>query len=954
MQPTRPIPWNRTLVTMLLIIPLSWAMTNCSDDDNGGPGPQPGTLGGPCFEDGTCNQGLVCSEDRLCIEADSCEGIDCSGHGTCEMSEGQPTCVCEQGFHAQGLACLENDDQDPPVISDLQARALGSALIEVTWTTDEPATSFVDLGRDSTDGTYGTEDMAMDHRVVVSGLATETTYVVKARSADEWGNEASSDPMEVTTNGIADLLVRQGHPILMVDEDVLAGMRARTDQMAAFHDLVHSMYMTATDDPSDTATIRHAMDQVRGHDPRKFAAPFLAVDAVINDNELARAYGKQLLISLIERNLTFANGDAEPRAIPFGIGFLYDWLYDDLDDTLKRRARERIIDSLDFVLDQAPDLVEPVFVNHARLTHTCALVGLLPIFYDIQGDGPEMVSRYTEWLDRIVSHYRLYILPDQAWASKGGMNHMGWAYGTSYSRMTPYLVWEYAVEEETWLWDWQGEIFYSYLYGMRNDQNEWGHRYWDQFPYWGDSFDTYYGWREQASRIMVAASNRLYGNDVAKWLLIDGLYTSHPEGVFTGVFYQDFGPDDVKRPDDLPLSRWFPNSGYVVIRDRWDDPSKNTLVVFRSGSFWAFNHNHRDMNAFTIYYKGPLAIDSGGYNVCGAWGSVHWWNYYIRSVAHNTILVYDPDEVFQPGSRHLSNDGGQKFFEERNPHLADMLERGSNNLDGVLAYEEAGDYTYVLADATRAYSANKMSLFQRSMVTLRNHSYDHPAIVIYDHVVATSPDFPKTYLLHSIEEPTVVGDLAMIHIDAGLDPSDQALLYQTTLLPQNHDIRVIGGPGHEFFVADDGTGNPHNYDENCDGNDSEPLERQKGAWRIEVRPSQPSATDFFLHVLSVTDEADHNDAVEAHLVQSDHLRGAIVVDPDGQQSTLVLFAEHGADLDETVSLPDGVSFQHLLVVGLQAGTTYGIDLGAGTLTFAEDTSGTSTTSRQGTVYEQVE
>ena len=42
-----------------------------------------------------------------------CEGVDCSGHGTCELEGGQSVCNCDPGYHAEGLDCLE--DYDPCV-----------------------------------------------------------------------------------------------------------------------------------------------------------------------------------------------------------------------------------------------------------------------------------------------------------------------------------------------------------------------------------------------------------------------------------------------------------------------------------------------------------------------------------------------------------------------------------------------------------------------------------------------------------------------------------------------------------------------------------------------------------------------------------------------------------------------------------------------------------------------
>ncbi|MCD6498356.1 MAG: right-handed parallel beta-helix repeat-containing protein [Deltaproteobacteria bacterium] len=78
----------------------------CSDDSGSGPGK--GQEGEACFEDGTCEVGLECNEERICVVPDACIGQNCSGHGTCVVTDGQASCECEDGYHAEGLACLED------------------------------------------------------------------------------------------------------------------------------------------------------------------------------------------------------------------------------------------------------------------------------------------------------------------------------------------------------------------------------------------------------------------------------------------------------------------------------------------------------------------------------------------------------------------------------------------------------------------------------------------------------------------------------------------------------------------------------------------------------------------------------------------------------------------------------------------------------------------------------
>ncbi len=417
------------------------------------------------------------------------------------------------------------------------------------------------------------------------------------------------------------------------------------------------------------------------------------------------------------------------------------------------------------------------------------------------------------------------------------------------------------------------------------------------------------------------------------------------------ILYNNFSADEMIPPHNLPLSRHFSNSAYVIMRDSWDF-NKNTLLVFKSASFYAAGHHHKDQNAFTIYYKGPLAIDAGTYEAAGGWGCDHFWNYYTRSIAHNTMLIYDPSEKF----RDYSNDGGQYFFEINDPYLEDMIEGGENHLDGILRYEENSDYAYTLGDATKAYRSSKLSEYKRSIVYLRNHSYDHPAIIIYDKVISTDSSFKKSYLLHSIEPPTINKNLVRINIHDGMNPENRSALFQETILPQNPIISKIGGRenNQEFFVADDGSGNPHNYNEEAEydkpsGRNSREL-REGGEWRIEVSPGIHQKEDFFMHVLSITDGQEELSEVKAHYVSSKNLDGVIISDNDREQSTLVLFCKKTGLIDDLIIIPPDLTFNKILIEGLEIETQYDISLSEKGYCIRTLPSGKFKSSEQGTLY----
>jgi len=91
-------------------------------------------------------------------------------------------------------------DTTPPVISEVKVSNISSSVTggsaEITWKTDEPATSQVSYG---TSASYGTlqpsqtdTTLALYHDVILNGLAPQTTFHYKVTSRDADGNEKSS------------------------------------------------------------------------------------------------------------------------------------------------------------------------------------------------------------------------------------------------------------------------------------------------------------------------------------------------------------------------------------------------------------------------------------------------------------------------------------------------------------------------------------------------------------------------------------------------------------------------------------------------------------------------------------------------------------------------------------------------------------------------------------------
>lgn len=750
--------------------------------------------------------------------------------------------------------------------------------------------------------------------------------------------------------------IKTGHPILFVNPQIVANAKNKKTLLNDFvKNEARRHYLKA--DTLDVPLIRQHADertvggQHEGYYVDNLALPY-GLYALLTEDPIGIEYCRQILLSFIDMGVAWHGpGDGHNTGKLFAMGLLYDWIHPHLSPDIRRSVREHLLASMEFLDTNKHGylLLNPsrFLGTHAHYTNIYALVALLAIRHDIVLDSKTKQDRYFYLLGKVVSNWIEGYNKTYAWVSQGGGHHMGWAYGQSFTRSLPYLAWEYATNEPPWLTNWQNDRTFFYLYGLRKLSTI-GY---DMYPVAGDSFGANWGPARAGLEVTVSASH--FNNPYAAWLT-KRLGASY----FAKLLYEPDASSVSTPPVALPLARYFPNSGYVIMRDTWNFDD-NTLMVFHLSSFYTFNHGHRDQNAFTIFYKGPLAIDSGAYSAGGAYDSNHWYNYYTRSVAHNTILVYDPNENNRDHitGAVISRDGGQRVLANIEPTYDEMREGGVHHFDGILRYENHAEYAYSMGDATKAYSSNKLSEFKRSVVYLRNHSYNHPLILVYDRVVSTHPGFKKTYLLHSINRPKVKGKVVQIAIEDAVDPKSLGGLFQETLLPANPVLTVIGGRSNnqDFYVHDDGFGVPRNYNKGVLYDTTTPHLvkglREAGEWRVEISPSAPSRDDTFLNVISVTDDPSNHAQAVVQTVGSAKIDGAVVNDRDGMEKCLVLFQKEPGPLLEEIDLLGRNSFDTILIVGLAPNTTYSISNAKDVLSIQDDPAGNAVSSKQGTIYD---
>ncbi|MBI3946416.1 MAG: tetratricopeptide repeat protein [Armatimonadetes bacterium] len=281
-------------------------------------------------------------------------------------------------------------------------------------------------------------------------------------------------------------------------------------------------------------------------------------------------------------------------------------------------------------------------------------------------------------------------------------------------------------------------------------------------------------------------------------------------------------------PPGLPLARHFEGVGQVLMSSGFGPEETCALFIIgggRSSRVYTTTSNQLDATHFTLYKKGFLALDSGAQN-----DPVHDANYYYQTVAHNAVLIRMPGETFSEAGigQVVSNSGGQN---RRHNHAR------------ALAFETNRLYAYAATDATETYHEDKCARMVRQLLYL---APDH--FVVFDRVAAKKAEYPKTWLLHTANEPLVAGREFRADQGAGR-------IFCRTLYPLDGVLEKIGGPGREFWA--DGRDWPlpedYRYWTYIGMEKGGEVPEHLGRWRVEVKPAAAREEDYFLHLIQVSD-----------------------------------------------------------------------------------------------------
>ena len=411
---------------------------------------------------------------------------------------------------------------------------------------------------------------------------------------------------------------------------------------------------------------------------------------------------------------------------------------------------------------------------------------------------------------------------------------------------------------------------------------------------------------------------------------------------------------------EIPRTYFFRGIGNLIMRNGFGPDS--TWIQFNSGPYLS-KHQHLDQNHFVIYHKGYLATESGADYTDTE--SPHYLNYYRRTIAHNSMLVYQPGEKFFWAENlwAAANDGGQRMDSSRYwntvrsradfDRTRDLWATGNMEVTDSVP----GSYVYARGNATHAYQPSKMERFTREVA----YTPGNDVLVVFDRVRTKDPNFKKVWLLHGVSKPVVsAGNGKDVGQGGTSYPNTTTFTYEDgngrlrvhSLLPRDGNLITRGGAGWEFWTPGDEFGGAWGSGKNWPldppaggplptdpylhkmwktfwGDDFEKLLPSNtravvpAFWRVEVSPSKPAKEDFFLHVLEIGDKGDTRSR-KVELVDGSNFTGALI-----EGGTVVLFATtDDVVVDGEATIPN-VETASLLISGLKPHATYELQMTGG-------------------------
>lgn len=676
------------------------------------------------------------------------------------------------------------------------------------------------------------------------------------------------------------------HPRLYMTADTKDEIRSAITSANSSVKWMYDQYKVKADDKTFSAALdtslsfNHSVKKLDGILART------VVYALYADSELSGAdrasYGKAAVSHMKDYLKTLRTPDdqaditRERGDVLLTAAVVYDWCYPELTQDDKKFFKSEMLK-----LVASKEIGWPP----TNLSGIASHAGEREIFRDLLAAGIAIYDEYPLLYNLTMGRMMEEMMPSRHWLRAAGRFEQGNDYGEAraFSELWADITLsrmlgknESVLYKDTDYADTMNSLLYNRMpYGAMLGVG-------DSYSNRSTDYAEYYGNYPLANHIAGNFYNKPYLKNEFKRIQL-----LHGTGEFDKFFVMLFENPDVEPKvwDELPLSKAYsyPLSG-ITARTSWQEgtDSETALAFMDMHEVYIGDHQHKYTGDFQLYYKGLLALNSGLYNSSTA----HNEGYNHRAISANTMLVYDPDESFEPGWGYVKvpNDGGQRnplpntFTVQKYEDLAvdndgifhnENLQVAKDVVKFVGPNSQTPAVSYISGDLTNSYS-DKVSSYTRSMAFVDLDGYTdsrgnpYPAaFIVYDKISSSNKAFAKKWLLHSQEEPTISGSQTVIERRGN---GFGGKLVNTTLLPESPVINKVGGANGEMFTIDGLDLKPKGSSGNYDPR------RETGNWRIEISPSEASKDDTFLNAMYVTD-AGNADAISMTKYCDDNFDG---------------------------------------------------------------------------------
>jgi hypothetical protein len=428
----------------------------------------------------------------------------------------------------------------------------------------------------------------------------------------------------------------------------------------------------------------------------------------------------------------------------YGFGLSYNWISEYLTPSEKKTMLDKLILQGHKMFDYGEEnkgncWSTDYWQNHNWINYT----GLLTTAYAI---APEYEEANT-WINVIKDNFEKVF----KWMPGDGSNYEGtgyWRYAINFLLTAADLIRENEGIDH-FKSPFMENTFYYRLYQSATN--------WEENVNFSDVHD-------RKSSHSISAYYKMaseYNNGHAQWLgnLVKNKFLfreAYESKIFPGIMPEAFleyiwYDKDIseEEPNNLPLTRYFPDLGLVVIRSSWEEDA--THLSFKSSApggniqwekSWeldtkngwrtrSLTHYHVDFNSFILMANdSPLAIDEGFHRTS-------------RAKVHNMITVDDTGCV------------GEKIWDEgtlEDPKLFDLNCKGIYNVwrdvkkEAIAKVEEyisEGGYTYCVGESSKLYYP-EMNLNRNA----RNIIYSEMGYFIILDELKSSSEHAYTWRLH--------------------------------------------------------------------------------------------------------------------------------------------------------------------------------------------------------------